>query len=611
MRYLILFFYLLSTLPASATLNEVDKTQIFNKNLLPNGGFENGKGSGSGKWTASAGTFAVTGTSPMVGLYHATWDAAASGNTLTSTAIAIPAGWYGRNGAVSCLITTASGTATHEIQAYDGSNILSESTVTSSTTPARSSANFIFPSSGSISLRIYANADEPSIAIDDCYLGPAEGYNLGSVSQAQFIGSAYFATPTNCTFTVTSTTLAALSDSDCPGPTVEYNPGPGTIQTTDANAPSVTVNNLPPGLYEVIFTGGVANGSSNQTQAMAISDGTTQSGQQTVNGGNASYSAFTLVGYFSYTTSGNRTFQIFASASANAVIIGNNASNARTTFSIKKFPLSNEQVFTTDQSDFGWTAYTPTLGAAFGTPTLVSFFYKRIGDTLYVRGTATNGTVANSLATISLPGSLTIDTTKLSISNNTSNNGMQVGEYNGLITQTYTPIVTAPATSTTLVYLGNQVNQSARLTPGTTSAGISLQTGGHGAFTFAVPVTGWQNTNRAPQLVNSVVNPSSGVTHIASAFISNSGTPTVTRQDGTWISSLTDNGTGDTTINFSANTFSATPNCVCTDSNGASAGFGCLQDASTAMSSSQVRIQTFNTTVPTDRDFMIICMGPK
>jgi hypothetical protein len=175
MRYIILFIVLFCA-PAFATLNEVDKTQIFSKSLLKNGGFESGKA----LWTASAGSFAVTGTSPMVGLYHSTWDAAASADTLTSTAVTIPAGMYGRNGVVSCLITTASGTATHTIQAYDGSNILSSVTVTSSTIPTRTSANFVFPSSGSISLRLYANADEPSIAIDDCYMGPAEGFNLGS-----------------------------------------------------------------------------------------------------------------------------------------------------------------------------------------------------------------------------------------------------------------------------------------------------------------------------------------------------------------------------------------------------------------------------------------------
>ncbi len=170
-----IFLALLISITAHATLNDVEKAQVFPKNLLVNGGFENGKGG----WAASAGTFAVTTSSPMIGKVHATWDAAASGNTLTSSAVTIPAGMYGRNGVASCLFTTASGTATHTIQAYDGTNILSSVAITSSTTPTRASANFIFPSSGTVALRIYANADEPSVAIDDCFLGPAESFNLG------------------------------------------------------------------------------------------------------------------------------------------------------------------------------------------------------------------------------------------------------------------------------------------------------------------------------------------------------------------------------------------------------------------------------------------------
>jgi len=83
MRYLMILCYLISTLPAFATLNDVDKSQIFNKNLLPNGGFE----SGIAAWTPNdTADFAVTTSSPMVGLQHATWDADASADTLTYTA---------------------------------------------------------------------------------------------------------------------------------------------------------------------------------------------------------------------------------------------------------------------------------------------------------------------------------------------------------------------------------------------------------------------------------------------------------------------------------------------------------------------------------------------
>jgi hypothetical protein len=59
-----------------------------------------------------------------------------------------------------------------------------------------------------------------------------------------------------------------------------------------------------------------------------------------------------------------------------------------------------------------WQSYTPTFGGI-GTPGDVTFWYKQIGDTLYVRGRAEAGTLAASPFTISLPSGFTIDTQKI------------------------------------------------------------------------------------------------------------------------------------------------------------------------------------------------------
>ena len=60
-----------------------------------------------------------------------------------------------------------------------------------------------------------------------------------------------------------------------------------------------------------------------------------------------------------------------------------------------------------------WTQYTTTLSAGLGGGTASTFYYKRLGDTLQIRGIFTTGTVAASTPTISLPAGLTIDTSKL------------------------------------------------------------------------------------------------------------------------------------------------------------------------------------------------------
>lgn len=139
-----------------------------------------------------------------------------------------------------------------------------------------------------------------------------------------------------------------------------------------------------------------------------------------------------------------------------------------------------------------WAPYTPTFGAGFGTPSSVGFYYRRVGDTLQVSGTMTLGTVAASLTSISLPGSNTIDTTKITLANTTSNPGLSIGAYsaNGLSTGSGA-IVTALGTSSSLVYLAGNTGATAQLTPsngsGILSNGISL------AVNFSVPISTWSS----------------------------------------------------------------------------------------------------------------------
>lgn len=360
MRYLIaltLSVYM-AFQPAFATLNEVDKTNIFSKNMLKNGGFENGKAS----WTASAGTFAVTTSSPMVGLQHATWDAAASADTLTSGDITIPAGYFGRNGVGSCVFTTASGTATHEIQIWDGASILSETTITSSTTPTRTSVNFIYPSSSSVAVRIYANADEPSVAIDDCYLGPAEGYNVSSVSQATFVGGMEQVGAASCSYSEsTSTGLSDFDDigtgSGCNAWTVVSN-GPGTISAQGTNDHRLVYTNMPHGNYTIKLTG-LFNKSADAACVFRLSDGTnTYQVQGLTSSAAGSTSINSLEFYVSLSSAASKTYKLQAADS----IVGscswlNDDANLNASWKIYRFPTSSEQAYTPDLQAMSWSGY--------------------------------------------------------------------------------------------------------------------------------------------------------------------------------------------------------------------------------------------------------------
>lgn len=108
-----------------------------------------------------------------------------------------------------------------------------------------------------------------------------------------------------------------------------------------------------------------------------------------------------------------------------------------------------------------------------------------------------------------------------------------------------------------------------------------------------------------PFQYNSVTSNSSGQERVERASITNSGTPAIASQSGSWLSGVTDNGAGDTSFTMSG--FSSTPTCVCGILG--SSGRTCSVNAITSTS---LRIET---TQPgagnTDLDFHIICMGPR
>lgn len=198
MRLFFLVFTMIVCSPKGVlgSLSEVDRALLTQRNLLLNGGFESGKAS----WTASAGTFATTTTTPAVGNQMGTWDASATSQTLTSSSVSIPAGMYGLEGTLSCLFKCASGTCTHTIGLWDGTTLTGTKTITSSTSVyQRSNVTFTMPSSGTAAIRITSAKDEPLLNIDDCYLGATRGGDKSlRMGIATFGGTGSASSRTNC-----------------------------------------------------------------------------------------------------------------------------------------------------------------------------------------------------------------------------------------------------------------------------------------------------------------------------------------------------------------------------------------------------------------------------
>lgn len=346
----IIFGLLIATGIASAALVDVDRALIDNtKNILENPGFESGKA----KWTASAGTFAANATAKGFGALGGAWNSSAAAQTLRTAQVTIPNGLKGKNAVVSCAIKTTSGSATHKLQAFDGTNVVAEGSITSSTTMfARTSVNFAAPSSGTLGVSLVSvAADEPEIYIDDCLLGLAEGFNLSQVNQAVIFGGVSTASTTNCAWSLNagSTYTSYSADSDCNLATAF-----GNATAPATKIPAVVFNSLPPGEYEFQASGGFTQYYGSGTPPICnwqFSDGTTGFGSLILGQNSSASMGGPLVGRLKVTTAqSNVTIQVQVKDSntgggAMSCDIYNRSTTTGTApfeILVRKFPTSSE-----------------------------------------------------------------------------------------------------------------------------------------------------------------------------------------------------------------------------------------------------------------------------
>lgn len=134
-----------------------------------------------------------------------------------------------------------------------------------------------------------------------------------------------------------------------------------------------------------------------------------------------------------------------------------------------------------------WQSYTPTI-IGFGTPSAVSFWSRRVGDSLEVSGTFTSGTSTSTTASISLGfnggnSNATIDSTKLT-------NGQLVGDA-ALGVSTANKFTVLGVTSSATVQLGLGSSGASSLT---SALGNALAaTGQVMNVYFKVPISGWSS----------------------------------------------------------------------------------------------------------------------
>lgn len=143
----------------------------------------------------------------------------------------------------------------------------------------------------------------------------------------KFAGESYFAGVASATCTRTSTTIGTMScNAAVPGPTVVYS-SMGSWQTTDANLFKQTINSLPFGVYKAKFIFGASVSTAAET-GFAITDGTTtceavQSESGSVRGN------VNVECVFIYTTTANRSFELYAGSTAGTVTVFSNQTAPR------------------------------------------------------------------------------------------------------------------------------------------------------------------------------------------------------------------------------------------------------------------------------------------
>jgi hypothetical protein len=266
---------------------------------------------------------------------------------------------------------------------------------------------------------------------------------------------------------------------------------------------------------------------------------------------------------------------------------------------------SNVSAAKADQTNYGWTSYTPTF-TGFGTVTISSANdckHKRDGEDLLIDCKFTTGTHTATEARMSLPGSLT----SAAFPSIKSAGGHVVARSE----TTAASVLPLIEPSVTYLTFGNLSGSTASLTKVNGNALASSNT--YSLFA-RVPISGWTENQKAPVLVGSVTSAATSALRVE--FVSFGGstvlnsacttTPcTIWNQSG-GISSVTRTSAGQYVVNFASGTWSVVPTCVYT-------GFLTDHKVNTSATLTAVGVSSRDSsfTFADGQTNQVICFGPR
>ena len=596
-------------------------------NLLTddNGDFE----AGDTAWTESGGTFSIETTNPLFGVGSGKWDSSASSQTLISNLKTIEKGMVGRTCLAEMVYKWPSGVAADlSFQVIDGSSnviLTNDLTPTTGDDVVKTQRNFDCGALGAqYRIRILSNVVNPAeIIVDNAFLGSDS--NSVSVAQMALAGSSDFLGTATCTQTRTSTTFGPFTGSAaCPGPTI-ISQKIGSWLTTDVDLPRQTINNLPAGTYVAEFT--VASFmSSSATAGFAIHDGTTTCNGVQGETSAASGASTTVSCVFEYSGAGNRSFELYGASSAATINLSSLTvtPNLSTRFKLYRYPSSPAEAITLETSGSSWSGYhDATCNSWSRTNVSYGDFAADASCALVQRynngfgAVTTSGSVLPAIVfTPKVLGAYHFNVLVNDIDCGTTNAHYGVALYDGTnyLGDAVADCASGGVESNQLVISGiYNITSLAAVTlrlHGKSSTGtinITKNAYATAAIEWSIfPITQQMPAPVFTELQNIVKGGENDV-KVVSAYITNAGTPALSRQTGAWVNSLTDNGVGDVTINTT--TFTAAPQCTCVGQENIAAPNLTCQFQTLTSTAIRTKMAAGASGGALDRDIHIICVG--
>lgn len=425
-------------------------------------------------------------------------------------------------------------------------------------------ANFVFPSSGSSGVGLYSSASIASgtANVDEGYLGEAR--NIGTVAQAQLLGTVTFS---GCSsgWSISSPSNTPANFSSIAGCTVTV-----TGQLSSAgNIPGFTISSGGAGAYKMEANGQIGNNVASSTTGayFRFSDGTNVSGIGTATADTATgIFVPNIVGTISESSNvSNLTIQIQGGGTTTSSVpyIGN---AVPLVISVYYFPTQSQTVASLATVSAN-ASYTSTLG---GTTASTSF-----SDPTSVSGAITVSGTPHNISCVKDASLLGVDCTLPRLGNfqvcyggyagNSTSGDFATSE---LTDGSNTVIVAGQTTYAATNGVGGSVGTCGNYTATSTSV-VFKQRGyvnaGSGTFDLQnISITQIDSPGPTVLATGNVSSTGAGQYHVeAASLIINKTSSAVLTQTGNWIS-YSSYSSPQTTFTFTSGEFSSNPVCSCT-----------------------------------------------